>query len=117
MADTENSGTGVAAGAGAAQGKKLLDRAWDALLAAGFERAAAVRYVDWMRQFILQHGKRHPQDIPDGRRNDGRPQSAGYAGGVGITGSLARMTGRQTRERHGHRAGSASGWLPESISR
>jgi hypothetical protein len=63
MGATEDPGARVPAQAAPAQGKKLLDRAWDALLAAGFEQAAAGRYVGWMRQYILHHGKRHPQDM------------------------------------------------------
>ncbi len=44
-------------------GKKLLDRAWDALLAEGFAEAVARRYVSWMREYILFHNKRHPQEM------------------------------------------------------
>jgi hypothetical protein len=63
MGETDNLGKGVPAWTEPARVRKLLDRAWDAILAAGFERAAAVPYVDWMRQYILHHGKRHPQDM------------------------------------------------------
>jgi hypothetical protein len=44
-------------------GKKLLDRAWDAMLAEGFAEAVARRYVSWMREYILFHDKRHPQEM------------------------------------------------------
>ncbi len=44
-------------------GKKLLDRAWDSLLAEGFAEAVARRYVSWMREYILFHDKRHPQEM------------------------------------------------------
>ena len=45
---TEFSGTTQAVG----KGKKLLERAWDALWAAGFEESAARRYVAWMLDYI-----------------------------------------------------------------
>lgn len=45
------------------RGKKLLDRAFDALWNAGFDSANATRYVSWMRQYILFHDKRHPQQM------------------------------------------------------
>ena len=54
----------VSSSAASGQGeKKLLDRAWDALFAAGFGDAAAKSYVGWMRQFILFHGKKHPLEM------------------------------------------------------
>ena len=37
------------------QGKKLLDRAWDALLAAGMAEAVTRPYVDWICTHVLQH--------------------------------------------------------------
>ncbi|MFO7903588.1 MAG: hypothetical protein R6U98_13065, partial [Pirellulaceae bacterium] len=43
------------------QGKRLLDRALDALRNAGFDSANATGYVSWMRQYIPFHDKRHPQ--------------------------------------------------------
>jgi len=43
--------------------KKLLERAWDALWAAGFEEGAARRYLAWMLDYIVFHGKRHPQEM------------------------------------------------------
>jgi len=45
------------------RGKKLLDRALDALRNAGFDSANATGYVSWMRQYILFHNKRHPQEM------------------------------------------------------
>ena len=50
----ENSGT---------KGKKLLDQASEVLYTTGFEDAATRRYVAWMREFILFHGKRHPSEM------------------------------------------------------
>jgi len=40
-----------------------LDQALDALRNAGFDAANAGGYVSWMRQYILFHDKRHPQDM------------------------------------------------------
>jgi len=45
------------------RGKKLLDRALDALRSAGFDAANGGRYVSWMRQYILFRDKRHPQEM------------------------------------------------------
>ena len=50
----ELSGTTKASG----KGKKLLERAWDALWGAGFEEATARQYVAWMLDYVLFHGKR-----------------------------------------------------------
>ena len=41
----------------------MLDRVWDATLAEGFAEAVARRYVSWMREYILFHNKRHPQEM------------------------------------------------------
>ena len=45
------------------KGKKLLERAWDALWRAGFEEATARRYVSWMLDYVLFHAKRHPEEM------------------------------------------------------
>ena len=55
----ESSETTTASG----KGKKLLERAWDALWGAGFEDATARQYVSWMLDYVLFHGKRHPQEM------------------------------------------------------
>jgi hypothetical protein len=65
------------------QGKKLLERAWDALLGAGLAEAVARQYVCWMRDYVLFHGKRHPQEmgVPEVRAflADGRFSGLGAA--------------------------------------
>ena len=43
--------------------ERLLERAWEALWAAGFEEAAARRYLAWMLDYIVFHGKRHPREM------------------------------------------------------
>ena len=55
----ESSRSGNASG----NGKKLLERAWDALLEAGHAEATARQYVSWMRDYVLFHDKRHPQEM------------------------------------------------------
>ena len=45
---------------GLRKGKRLLERAWDGLLAAGIDEANAKRLVEWMRAYILFHDRRHP---------------------------------------------------------
>ena len=45
------------------RGKKLLDRALDALRNAGSNCDNATGYVSWMWQYILLHQKRHPQEM------------------------------------------------------
>lgn len=68
MTQTQEFETTSSAEADGKHEKKLLDRARDALLEAGFEREAAGRYVDWMLRYILFHHKRHPLEL--GGRGD-----------------------------------------------
>jgi len=63
MVDKRDSGKSSSGATGTNHGKKLLDRAMDAMLDAGFEQGPATRYVGWMRQYILFHNKRHPQEM------------------------------------------------------
>jgi hypothetical protein len=55
--------SGVTASTTQGRGRKLLDRALDALRNAGFDSDNAAGYVAWMRQYILFHNKRHPQEM------------------------------------------------------
>jgi hypothetical protein len=48
---------------GASQGPKLLDRYRGELLARGHLVALVEQHVGWARQYILFHGKRHPQEM------------------------------------------------------
>jgi integron integrase len=43
--------------------KKLLDQARDILRAKHYSYRTEQAYIDWMRRFILFHGKRHPKDM------------------------------------------------------
>lgn len=62
---TEKRESGEVAGGVVASGngKKLLERAWDALMAAGLADETARQYVSWMRDYVLFHGTRHPQEM------------------------------------------------------
>ncbi len=44
-------------------GPKLLDLAREALRTNGMDRETSSKYVSWMREFILFHDKRHPQEM------------------------------------------------------
>src|SRR5947209_14380290 len=46
---------------------RLLDRLTDALRSRGYVASLRRAYVDWVRRYILFHGKRHPQDAKRGR--------------------------------------------------
>ena len=48
---------------GGGRGKKLLERALDAALEEGLQEGGVRRYVSWMREFLLFHNKRHPQEM------------------------------------------------------
>lgn len=63
MATDQDSGESSETTTAAPKGKKLLDRAWEALWGAGFEEAAAQRYRAWMLDYIVFHGKRHPREM------------------------------------------------------
>ena len=63
MATDQDSGESSETTTAAPKGKKLLDRAWEALWGAGFEEAAARRYRTWMLNYIVFHGKRHPREM------------------------------------------------------
>ena len=45
------------------QPKKLLDRVRDTLRTKHYSRRTEQTYVEWIRRFILFHGKRHPKDM------------------------------------------------------
>ena len=47
----------------ASQSPRLLDQLFMALRAANYGPKNAQRYVEWCRQFILFHGKRHPREL------------------------------------------------------
>ena len=42
---------------------KLLDRVWDAIQRKHYSYHTERRYVEWIRQFILFHNKRHPSKM------------------------------------------------------
>src|SRR5688572_3394408 len=48
------------------QEPKLLDRLRERLQARGHGLDTQTRYIEWCRQFIVFHGKRHPRDMGPG---------------------------------------------------
>lgn len=119
----ELSGTTNASG----KGKKLLERAWDALLEAGFAEGMARQYVSWMRDYVLFHGKRHPQEmgVPEVRAflADGRFSGQAAAQRVEATAAI-RFLYEVVLERHwprgalegaGERDATRSGAKPKPV--
>ena len=47
----------------APQRKKLLDRVRDTMRTKHYSHRTEETYIEWIRRFILFHGKRHPQDM------------------------------------------------------
>jgi site-specific recombinase XerD len=43
--------------------KKLLDQVSDSIARRGYSRKTGQAYVNWVRQFILFHNKKHPRDM------------------------------------------------------
>jgi len=43
--------------------KRLLDRVRDAIRLEGYSVRTEEAYADWIKRFILFHGKRHPQEM------------------------------------------------------
>jgi integron integrase len=60
------SGVGVATQGAAARPRKLLDQLRDVLRAKHYSYRTEQAYVDWVRRFILFHGKRHPLELGAG---------------------------------------------------
>jgi hypothetical protein len=65
MGEMQNLTTGEPTRTEPTQGKRLLDRAGDALRAAGFEQGAANRYVGWMGR----NGREMAAPLRDRSRN------------------------------------------------
>jgi integron integrase len=49
---------------------KLLDQARDALRVGHYSRRTEVAYLDWMRRYIVFHGKRHPAEMGEAEVTD-----------------------------------------------
>jgi len=45
------------------KGKKLLEQVSDAIRLKHYSSRTEQTYTDWIRRFILFHGKRHPNDM------------------------------------------------------
>ena len=115
------------------EGKKLLERAWEALWAAGFEESAARRYLAWMLDYIVFHGKRHPQEmgVPEVRAFLAEDRFSGPAGAQRVEAAAAirflyevvlerrwpRRVGRNSRQqRTRSRAGSRKPCISMAVS-
>jgi len=53
----------VPVNASSASGKRLLDQVRELIRTLHYSRRTEEAYVDWIRRFILFHGKRHPRDM------------------------------------------------------
>ena len=107
-------------------GKKLLERAWDALLAAGLAEAVARQYVSWMREYVLFHNKRHPQEmgVPEVRAFLTDSRFSGQAGQRVEAGAAIRFLYEVVLERRwprgalegtGEGGGNGSGGKPKAV--
>lgn len=45
------------------QGKKLLEQVSDAIRTKHYSQRTEKTYIDWIRRFILHHGKKHPREM------------------------------------------------------
>lgn len=63
MMANQQSGKVSGCGIPSRNGRKLLERAWDALLAEGFAEPVGRRYVSWRRDYVLFHNQRPPQEM------------------------------------------------------
>ena len=98
----EESGELLGGNSPSGNGKKLLERAWDALMAAGFADAVARRYVSWMREYVLFHNKRHPQEmgVPEVRAFLADSRFSGQAGERVEAAAAIRFLYEVVLERH-----------------
>ena len=54
---------GLPQGTSSSQGKKLMDQVGDALRTKHYSYRTEQTYKDWIKRYILFHGKRHPNDM------------------------------------------------------
>ena len=99
---SEKSGELSGGNSASGNGKKLLERAWDALLAAGLAEAVARQYVSWMREYVLFHDKRHPQEmgVPEVRAFLADSRFSGQAGERVEAGAAIRFLYEVVLQRH-----------------
>ena len=123
---SEKSGEILGGNSPSGNGKKLLERAWDALMAAGFADAVARRYVSWMREYVLFHNKRHPQEmgVPEVRAFLADSRFSAQAGERVEAGAAIRFLYEVVLERHwprgalegtGESGGNGSGGKPKAV--
>jgi hypothetical protein len=65
--------------------KKLLDQYRDTLRAKHYSRRTEDTYLKWVRQYILFHNKRHPQEM-------GAPEISGFITHLAVDRHVAAST-------------------------
>lgn len=68
--------------------KKLLDQMRDATLRKHYSLRTENAYVDWIRRFILFHGKRHPNEM-------GTPEIQTFLAHLAMEGNVSASTQNQ----------------------
>jgi site-specific recombinase XerD len=66
----------------------LLDRVRAAIRTRGYSIRTEQAYVDWIRRFILFHGKRHPEEM-------GKPEVEAFLTHLAVTRNVAPSTQNQ----------------------
>jgi len=74
--------------AGGPPPRKLLDRVRDALRVRHYAIRTEDAYADWVKRFVLFHGKRHPDDM-------GEPEVNAYLTHLAVEGGVAASTQNQ----------------------
>lgn len=74
--------------AGSPPPRKLLDRVRDALRVRHYAIRTEDAYADWVKRFVLFHGKRHPDDM-------GEPEVNAYLTHLAVEGGVAASTQNQ----------------------
>jgi hypothetical protein len=87
---------------------KLLDQVRDTIRRRHFSIRTEEAYTNWIRRFILFHGKRHPRDMAEAEVTEFLTQLA-------REGRVAGSTQNQARAAGGHRS-SVITWPKESCS-
>ena len=71
-----------------AQPPKLLDQVRERIRTKHYSIRTEAQYVQWVRRFILYHGKRHPRDM-------GAPEVEAFLTHLAVDGRVAAVTQNQ----------------------
>jgi hypothetical protein len=74
---------------------KLLDRVREAIRLKHYSLRTEKTYLDWIRRFILFHGKRHPQTM-------GAKEVSQFLSDLAVNRNVAASTQNQTRKSFAH---------------